>query len=217
MRIKIRYLFASVVALSIVYTLFADMTRPSTVFAARDVVNTNKPDTQSILDRIFGHNAKLGPTGATEVTGVVGPKGATGIQGLTGQTGPTGSTGEIGSTGTTGPQGTTGQQGDTGLQGPLGATGSTGIQGQTGQTGGTGIQGVTGPIGPLGPKGDTGIAGFVQDKMINVCFSVANGSLRVLQATNCGSDVRWKIPVQCFSDTPCKPDNLNDLYYLNNN
>lgn len=219
---KIRYLFASVIALSIIYTLFADLIRPSVIFAARDVININKPDPQSILDRIFGNNSKPGPTGATGDTGLqgatgqTGPSGSigstgatgqvgfTGASGIQGQTGPTGGTGTQGVTGFTGPQGTTGQQGDTGLQGARGATGSTGI----GQTGATGLQ---------GPKGDTGMAGFIQDKVINICFNVANGSLRVLQAVTCGSDVWWKIPVQCVSGAPCKPDNPNDLYYLNNN
>ena len=59
--------------------------------------------------------------------------------------------------------------------------------------------------------------GYSPDKVIKMCFNVANGSLRVLQAANCGSDVQWEVPVKCVSGQPCKPDNPNDPYYLNNN
>lgn len=80
-----------------------------------------------------------------------------------------------------------------------------------------GPQGNSGEIGLIGPKGDKGDPGFSTDKMVHVCFNVANGSIRVLQASTCGNDVHWQIPVNCVNGTPCKPDNINDLYYLNNN
>ena len=66
------------------------------------------------------------------------------------------------------------------------------------------------------PPASTSSDSFTLDKTINVCFNVANGSLRVLQGNSCSPDVRWQIPVKCVSGEPCKPDNPNDLYYLNN-
>lgn len=86
--------------------------------------------------------------------------------------------------------------------------GSEGIQGATGATG---IQGIT------GLKGDTGATGYLYDKLVNVCFDVSTGLIKVLQGTSCFPSVRWKIPIQCVAGEPCKPDNPNDLYYLNNN
>lgn len=86
-----------------------------------------------------------------------------------------------------------------------------------GQPGPKGEKGDPGQSGLKGDKGDPGESGFISDKTVHVCFHVPNGSLRVLQAADCGSDVHWQIPVNCVDGKPCKPDNQNDLYYLNNN
>ena len=48
---------------------------------------------------------------------------------------------------------------------------------------------------------------WVPDMEVDVCFHVPNGSLRVMITDNCGSDVRWKIPVKCVDGAHCKPDN----------
>lgn len=80
-----------------------------------------------------------------------------------------------------------------------------------------GPQGEPGPQGPSGPKGDPGDPGYTPTKEVNVCFDVSTGSLRVLQGNTCFPHVRWNIPVKCVLGEPCKPDNPNDLYYLNNN
>lgn len=89
-----------------------------------------------------------------------------------------------------------------------------GEQGTKGERGDKGDQGET---GPQGPKGETGDSGYVPTKVVNVCFDVSTGSLKVLQGNTCFPHVRWKIPVECVSGEPCKPDNPNDLYYVNNN
>lgn len=91
------------------------------------------------------------------------------------------------------------------------------IIGEQGPKGDKGDKGDQGEQGPPGPKGDPGDSGYVPAKEINVCFHVPNGSLRVLRGTTCFPDVRWKIPVQCVSGEPCKPDNPDDPYYINNN
>lgn len=156
----------------------------------------------SFFDIIVNNLKKIGPTGATGTTGQPGPIGATGEKGETGPTGSVGATGEVG------PIGATGESG------PIGATGATGIVGQTGPTGPSGL---IGPTGATGPQGATGATGFIPDKYVNFCFDVSTGNISVLRASSCFPHVRWLIPVQCFSGEPCKPDNPNDLYYLNNN
>lgn len=80
-----------------------------------------------------------------------------------------------------------------------------------------GEQGEVGPPGLPGPKGDPGDPGYSPSKEVNVCFNVPTGSIRVLRGNSCFPDVRWKIPVQCVSGEPCKPDNPADPYYINNN
>lgn len=114
-------------------------------------VNIQPISSQSIIDRIFGKNIKIGSTGAT---GLQGPIGATGLQGPIGITGPTGLQGV---TGITGPMGSTGLQGLTGIQGPIGVTGE---MGSTGATGEIGPIGATGLLGSSGLKGDTGATGL---------------------------------------------------------
>ena len=91
------------------------------------------------------------------------------------------------------------------------------IVGEKGEQGDKGDKGDKGDQGEPGPKGDPGDPGYTPTKEINVCFDVSTGSLKVLQGNSCFPHVRWKIPVQCVSGEPCKPDNPNDLYYLNNN
>jgi len=91
------------------------------------------------------------------------------------------------------------------------------IIGEKGDNGEKGDPGVAGLQGPPGPKGDPGDAGYTPSKEINVCFDVSTGNLKVLQGSTCFPHVRWKIPVKCVSGEPCKPDNPNDLYYINNN
>lgn len=66
----------------------------------------------------------------------------------------------------------------------------------------------------IGEKGDPG---YTPTKEVNVCFDVSTGNLKVLQGSTCFPHVRWKIPVKCVSGEPCKPDNPNDSYYINNN
>lgn len=95
-----------------------------------------------------------------------------------------------------------------GLQGPKGDKGNQGDLGPQGPQGEPGLQGL---------KGDPGDSGYIPDKEVNVCFDVSTGSLKVLQASTCFPHVRWKIPVKCVLGEPCKPDNPNDLYYINNN
>lgn len=79
------------------------------------------------------------------------------------------------------------------------------------------IIGEQGLKGEKGDKGDPGDPGYTPAKEVNVCFDVSTGILRVLRASSCFPHVRWKIPVQCVSGEPCKPDNPDDPYYLNNN
>ena len=86
-----------------------------------------------------------------------------------------------------------------------------------GLTGPKGDKGDKGDIGPQGEKGDPGEAGYTPTKEVNVCFDVSTGNLKVLRASTCFPHVRWKIPVQCVSGEPCKPDNPDDPYYINNN
>lgn len=89
--------------------------------------------------------------------------------------------------------------------------------GARGPKGDTGPQGPEGPSGPTGPKGDPGDPGYVPTKEVNVCFDVSTGNLKVLRGSTCFPHVRWKIPIQCVSGEPCKPDNPDDPYYISNN
>ena len=91
------------------------------------------------------------------------------------------------------------------------------IIGEQGSKGEKGDKGDQGEQGPIGLKGDPGDPSYTPDKEVNVCFDVSTGSLKVLQGSTCFPHVRWKIPVRCVLGEPCKPDNPNDLYYLNNN
>lgn len=91
------------------------------------------------------------------------------------------------------------------------------IIGEKGPKGEKGDKGDQGEQGPIGLKGDPGNPGYTPDKEVNVCFDVSTGSLKILQGSTCFPHVRWKIPVRCVLGEPCKPDNPNDLYYLNNN
>lgn len=88
--------------------------------------------------------------------------------------------------------------------------------GERGPKGDKGDKGDSGEVGPQGPKGDPGDPGYTPAKEVNVCFHVPTGGLRVLRGSTCFPDVRWKIPVQCVSGEPCKPDNPNDPYYISN-
>ena len=91
------------------------------------------------------------------------------------------------------------------------------IIGEKGDKGDKGDEGEKGDKGDPGLKGDPGDPGYTPTKEVNVCFDVSTGSIKVLQGSTCFPHVRWKIPVQCVTGEPCKPDNPNDLYYLNNN
>ena len=91
------------------------------------------------------------------------------------------------------------------------------IIGEKGNKGEKGDPGEAGPQGSPGPKGDPGDSGYIPSKVVNVCFDVSTGNLKVLQGSTCFPHVRWKIPVQCVSGEPCRPDNPNDAYYISNN
>lgn len=91
------------------------------------------------------------------------------------------------------------------------------IIGEKGDKGDKGDPGEAGPPGPSGPKGDSGDPGYIPTKEVNVCFDVSTGNLKVLRGSTCFPHVRWKIPVQCVLGEPCKPDNPEDPYYINNN
>ncbi len=91
------------------------------------------------------------------------------------------------------------------------------IIGEKGDKGDTGEKGDKGDKGEKGDTGETGNSGYLPTKEVNVCFHVPNGTLTVLRGSTCFPDVRWKIPVQCVSGEPCKPDNPDDLYYISNN
>lgn len=92
-----------------------------------------------------------------------------------------------------------------------------GEKGEKGDKGDKGDQGDPGLQGQKGDKGDPGDPGYTPTKEVNVCFDVSTGILKVLRGSSCFPHVRWKIPIQCVSGEPCKPDNPADPYYISNN
>lgn len=53
-----------------------------------------------------------------------------------------------------------------------------------------------------------------EGKWVHVCFDVATANLFVMKGGTCFPHVHWKIFVQCYTGTPCVPDNPNDTYYI---
>ena len=51
-------------------------------------------------------------------------------------------------------------------------------------------------------------------KWVHVCFDVATANLSVMKGGTCFPHVHWKIFVQCYTGTPCVPDNPNDTYFI---
>lgn len=56
-------------------------------------------------------------------------------------------------------------------------------------------------------------AGFVPDKIINVCFNVATAALTVMKGGTCFPHVHWQLGVRCVPAKPCQPDNPDDSFY----